>query len=330
MPEEATVEEVEQLHIEAWRLGPQGGGHLPGQLQGGPAAVHHQEGRRPATPRSSDGEAHDAELAARRWPSSRRALRAPDRAWSSSRSASGCPGAGSRAPSSSGWPTARATSPSASTRTAAPARCSCKVSKQGSTLAGIMDAFAISVSLGLQHGVPLADLRQASTPTCASSRRGMTDDPELRIATSPGRLHLPPAGGRLPARTRSGSSSASSPPGSGCSRPCPGSRRWPRRARRSSRSGVDGDDPGQLAHDAGRPAVGRRPQASGRAVLLPVRRADAAGRQLSSPAPPAARPAAARDGRDLASSGAQRRGDAGVGGDRSSGCRHRRAPGSVE
>ncbi|MEN9248256.1 MAG: hypothetical protein Q6L19_08885, partial [Gloeomargarita sp. GMQP_bins_69] len=31
-----------------------------------------------------------------------------------------------------------------------------KVSKQGSTLAGIMDAFAIAVSLGLQHGVPLA------------------------------------------------------------------------------------------------------------------------------------------------------------------------------
>ena len=31
-----------------------------------------------------------------------------------------------------------------------------KVSKQGSTLAGIMDAFSISVSLGLQHGVPLA------------------------------------------------------------------------------------------------------------------------------------------------------------------------------
>src|SRR5205814_6234005 len=30
-----------------------------------------------------------------------------------------------------------------------------RVSKQGSTLAGIMDAFAISVSHGLQYGVPL-------------------------------------------------------------------------------------------------------------------------------------------------------------------------------
>ena len=30
-----------------------------------------------------------------------------------------------------------------------------KVAKQGSTLAGIMDGFAIAVSLGLQFGVPL-------------------------------------------------------------------------------------------------------------------------------------------------------------------------------
>ena len=44
MPEDVTVEDVEQLHIDAWRLGHQGGGHLPRQLQGGPAAVDHEEG----------------------------------------------------------------------------------------------------------------------------------------------------------------------------------------------------------------------------------------------------------------------------------------------
>ena len=32
-----------------------------------------------------------------------------------------------------------------------------KVSKQGSTLAGLMDAFSIAVSVGLQYGVPLED-----------------------------------------------------------------------------------------------------------------------------------------------------------------------------
>jgi ribonucleoside-diphosphate reductase alpha chain len=58
-----------------------------------------------------------------------------------------------------------------------------KVSKQGSTLAGIMDAFSISISLGLQHGVPLA-----TYVTKYSNMRfepaGITDDSDLRIATS--------------------------------------------------------------------------------------------------------------------------------------------------
>ena len=51
---------------------------------------------------------------------------------------------------------------------------------------------------------------------------GITDDPELRIATSLHRLHLPPAGARLPLRWRSAPSSASSPRRSGRSRRCPG------------------------------------------------------------------------------------------------------------
>jgi ribonucleoside-diphosphate reductase alpha chain len=57
------------------------------------------------------------------------------------------------------------------------------VSKQGSTLAGIMDSFAISVSHGLQYGVPL----RAFVETFTNRRfepAGMTDDPDLRIATS--------------------------------------------------------------------------------------------------------------------------------------------------
>jgi len=58
-----------------------------------------------------------------------------------------------------------------------------KVSKQGSTLAGIMDAFSISISLGLQHGVPLATyVRKYSNMKFEPA--GITDDQELRIATS--------------------------------------------------------------------------------------------------------------------------------------------------
>ena len=58
-----------------------------------------------------------------------------------------------------------------------------KVSKQGSTLAGIMDAFSISVSLGLQHGVPLATYVRKYT-NMRFEPAGITDDPDLRIATS--------------------------------------------------------------------------------------------------------------------------------------------------
>ena len=58
-----------------------------------------------------------------------------------------------------------------------------KVAKQGSTLAGIMDAFAISVSLGLQYGVPLEAFVEKFT-NMRFEPAGMTDDPDLRIATS--------------------------------------------------------------------------------------------------------------------------------------------------
>ena len=58
-----------------------------------------------------------------------------------------------------------------------------KVSKQGSTIAGIMDAFSIAVSLGLQHGVPLATYVSKYT-NMRFEPAGITDDPDLRIATS--------------------------------------------------------------------------------------------------------------------------------------------------
>ncbi|HWW53763.1 MAG TPA: vitamin B12-dependent ribonucleotide reductase, partial [Acidimicrobiales bacterium] len=58
-----------------------------------------------------------------------------------------------------------------------------KVSKQGSTLAGIMDAFSIAISLGLQHGVPLATF-VTKYANMKFEPAGMTDDPELRLVTS--------------------------------------------------------------------------------------------------------------------------------------------------
>ncbi|MPZ70421.1 MAG: vitamin B12-dependent ribonucleotide reductase [Actinobacteria bacterium] len=58
-----------------------------------------------------------------------------------------------------------------------------KVAKQGSTLAGIMDAFAISISMGLQYGVPLSAYVKQFVGT-RFEPSGMTDDPDFRIATS--------------------------------------------------------------------------------------------------------------------------------------------------
>jgi ribonucleoside-diphosphate reductase alpha chain len=58
-----------------------------------------------------------------------------------------------------------------------------KVSKQGSTLAGIMDAFSIAISLGLQHQVPLSTF-VGKYANMKFEPAGITDDAELRIASS--------------------------------------------------------------------------------------------------------------------------------------------------
>ena len=57
------------------------------------------------------------------------------------------------------------------------------VSKQGSTLSGIMDAFAKSISYGLQYGVPLRAFVEAFT-NMRFEPAGMTDDPDIRFASS--------------------------------------------------------------------------------------------------------------------------------------------------
>jgi ribonucleoside-diphosphate reductase alpha chain len=58
-----------------------------------------------------------------------------------------------------------------------------QVAKQGSTLAGVMDAFAISISYGLQHGVPLKNYVHGLSHM-SFAPGGMTDDPEIRTASS--------------------------------------------------------------------------------------------------------------------------------------------------
>ncbi|MCA9323727.1 vitamin B12-dependent ribonucleotide reductase [Candidatus Saccharibacteria bacterium] len=57
------------------------------------------------------------------------------------------------------------------------------VAKMGSTLAGLMESFGRSISYGLQHGVPLSVYVKGLTST-AFAPSGITDDPDIRIATS--------------------------------------------------------------------------------------------------------------------------------------------------
>jgi ribonucleoside-diphosphate reductase alpha chain len=176
LPETATVEELEQLHIDAWRMGVK-------------ALAVYRDNCKVAQPLSSvkkdapksAAQAHDQEMAVKvaelekaldrqtvvvkqpireRLPRRRRsytfAFRVAD-----------CEGYVTVGEYVDGRP----------------GEVFMKVSKQGSTLAGVMDAFSISVSLGLQHGVPLKTYVQKYT-NMRFEPAGMTDDHDLRIASS--------------------------------------------------------------------------------------------------------------------------------------------------
>jgi ribonucleoside-diphosphate reductase alpha chain len=178
MSEEATVAEVEQLHIEAWKLGLKAIAIYRDNCKvGQPLATTKMAGATAAGP----AEAHDAELAAKvaelekalqrqtvvvkkpvheHMPRKRKSLTFSFRV-------ADCEGYATVGE----FPDGR------------PGEVFVNVSKQGSTLAGIMDAFAISVSMGLQHGVPLATFVRHFT-NMRFEPAGMTDDPDLRFASS--------------------------------------------------------------------------------------------------------------------------------------------------
>ena len=58
-----------------------------------------------------------------------------------------------------------------------------KLGKQGSTLAGVMDAFSIAVSICLQYGVPLESYVKKFT-NVSFEPAGLTDDNDIRMAKS--------------------------------------------------------------------------------------------------------------------------------------------------
>ena len=110
MPEDVSVEDVEQLHIDAWKLGIKA------------VAIYRDNCKvaQPLAMAKKDGASADAPVAGH---AGGREDRREDRP--RARPPEAAAHAHRRAPSSSGWPTARASSRSASTRTAGPARSSC-------------------------------------------------------------------------------------------------------------------------------------------------------------------------------------------------------------
>ena len=194
MPEDVTVEDVEKLHVDAWRLGIKAIAIYRDNCKvGQPLSTVKKEVRGAkaveggdAAPPGSDAEARDREVAARiaelesalEHERARTAEpvvvgavreRLPRRRRSSTFAF--------RVADCEGYVTV------GEYEDGRPGEVFIKVSKQGSTLAGIMDAFSISISLGLQHGVPLATyVRKYSNMKFEPA--GITDDAEIRIATS--------------------------------------------------------------------------------------------------------------------------------------------------
>jgi ribonucleoside-diphosphate reductase alpha chain len=167
MPEEATVEDVEELHLLGWRLGLKA------------VAIYRDNCKvgQPLSTAKKDGESSDATGAAEEAVQQviERVVHQPVRQKLPRTRVSktfefrvaDCKGFATVGEYEHGQP----------------GEIFLTVSKQGSTLAGIMDAFAKSVSYGLQYGVPLRAFVEAFT-NMKFEPAGMTDDPDIRFAGS--------------------------------------------------------------------------------------------------------------------------------------------------
>jgi ribonucleoside-diphosphate reductase alpha chain len=159
LPEEATVEEVEQVYYEGWKLGLKALAVYRDNCKVGQPLSDGKAKKKGAVATDSVEEAI-ATPVRKRLPKSRPAT-------TTSFSVGGAEGymtAGAYADGTLG-------------------EVFLKLGKQGSTLAGVMDAFSIAVSIGLQYGVPLETFVEKFT-NLRFEPAGMTDDADVRIAQS--------------------------------------------------------------------------------------------------------------------------------------------------
>ena len=138
------------------------------------------------------------------------------------------------------------------------------IAKEGTTLAGLMNSFMISVSLGLQYGVPL-EVYVSKFSHMRFEPSGMTNDAGHPRREVDRRLHLPLDGQEVPHRRPAGGSRHPDARGEGA--PRSGLRRRRGRCAGRSRGRSAGPD-------------GALQQLGGRGRVLPLRRPHGANRQL--------------------------------------------------
>ncbi len=169
MPEEVTVEEVEQLHLESWKLGLK-------------AVAIYREGSKVGQPLSMMKKGGDAknEVASEAAPT---AEAVNDKYIVKGTIRRKLP----RVRNSKTYHFELADIDGYFTvgeyEDGQPGELFVSISKQGSTMSGLMDSFAISVSHGLQYGVPLKSYVKTLRGT-SFAPAGITDDPDIRTASS--------------------------------------------------------------------------------------------------------------------------------------------------
>jgi ribonucleoside-diphosphate reductase alpha chain len=169
MPEDATVEEIEQLHIDAWRLGLKAVAIYRDNCKVAQPLATAKKATAGATISTSGSPSDVVERVVDRIvevPIRRKLNRTRSSKTFEFRVAD-CKGFVTVGEYEDGQP----------------GEIFVRVSKQGSTMAGIMDAFAKAISYGLQYGVPLRSFVEAFTGM-RFEPAGMTDDPDIRIANS--------------------------------------------------------------------------------------------------------------------------------------------------
>ncbi|GAA5142322.1 vitamin B12-dependent ribonucleotide reductase [Pseudonocardia adelaidensis] len=158
MPEEATVEDVEKIYLEGWKLGLKALAIYRDNCKVGQPLSAGKEARKTETAEATT--VVEARPVRRRLPKKR-----PSETVSFTvGGAEGYLTAGSYPDNGLG-------------------EIFVKLGKQGSTLAGVMDAFSMSISVGLQYGIPL-EFYVSKFSNLRFEPAGMTDDPDVRIATS--------------------------------------------------------------------------------------------------------------------------------------------------